>query len=448
MKTQFLIDILEEHLGEASFLYEQRIRLLNDPKADRFTIVDLEDRFEPHIDGLVLGEEWGLKICGDKGSEAEPGEIYTAICVFCRQGRKDLILDVIAGIEPDDTERMQALRDALAKEMPDQWIDDFIGMLPENRKNLSYTLANLIGYKRQQAGPELLKILPEKNSKEASDILWALGRIRFQNARHLLLTKYLRDQDESVCISAALALLRMGDSEALNYCMQSLPSQDWPHTLIGIGGDRSAVLILLKKAVEKKAVVSCLIDLGLLGDISAVEILLEHIANPETAEYAILALNLITGAEIYEDAFIPDTIDEDELFPEELEKFQQGEQPTKPDGTPYGVNITRLSQKPEDWQDWWTKNKSRFQDGVRYRNGKPFSPLCLLENIEYEKSPFIIRQLAYEELVIRYGVDFPFEADMYVTQQKPVIKDIAQWIAANSSRFQPGAWYFAGQLIS
>jgi hypothetical protein len=49
--------------------------------------------------------------------------------------------------------------------------------------------------------------------------------------------------------------------------------------------------------------------------------------------------------------------------------------------------------------------------------------------------------------VIRYGVDFPFEVDMFVVQQKRAIAEYTEWIQTNGSRFQAGAWYFAGQLM-
>jgi hypothetical protein len=58
-----------------------------------------------------------------------------------------------------------------------------------------------------------------------------------------------------------------------------------------------------------------------------------------------------------------------------------------------------------------------------------------------------VRQFAYEELVIRHGLDLPFEVDMFVIKQKQILVNIAEWVCANESRFQAGAWYFAGQLM-
>lgn len=64
------------------------------------------------------------------------------------------------------------------------------------------------------------------------------------------------------------------------------------------------------------------------------------------------------------------------------------------------------------------------------------SPASLLVNPGSEQSPYKVRHLACEELVIRYGIDFPFETDMLVSQQKQAIAKYAEWIEANGSRFQ------------
>lgn len=447
-QKEFVHSLYQENLQEVSFLYEQRLGLLDDPEISWRRIEDFEGRLEAQIDGLVVGGELALEVCGRLASEGDCGELHAAVNVFCRQSRKDLVMKVLEKVDPEDSERTQAISDALNYELPDPWVNDFVQMLPECQPKNIPIIAKLIGYRRLPAGKELLEILPGKNSEGLSGILWALGRLSYQEAHHLLLTKYLPHQDETMCFFAALALLRMGEAEALNHCMRSANSQNWPISLLGLGGDRSTVSLLVEKSSQDKAGSNCLLSLGLLGDISAVETLLARFVDPKLAETSALALNLITGAEIYEQVFIPEEIDEDELFEEDREGFKQGKVPTRPDGTPYGTRITRLSQKPDDWNQWWSKNSSQFNPNIRYRNGKPYSPACLLEDLESEKSPRRIRQLAYEELVIRYGVDFPFETDMFVAQQKKAMSKYAEWVKGNSNRFRDGEWYFAGQPMS
>ena len=64
--TQVQIDFSSklylEHLEEASFLYEQRLDLLDDPELTWRDIEDFEDRFEPHIAGLVVRKELVLDV--------------------------------------------------------------------------------------------------------------------------------------------------------------------------------------------------------------------------------------------------------------------------------------------------------------------------------------------------------------------------------------------------
>ena len=76
-------------------------------------------------------------------------------------------------------------------------------------------------------------------------------------------------------------------------------------------------------------------------------------------------------------------------------------------------------------------------------NGKPFSPACLLEALESEKSTRFVRQMAYEELVIRYDLDVPFETDMPVLQQTRALALLSD--RTRGGCFNDGAWYFAGR---
>jgi uncharacterized protein (TIGR02270 family) len=447
-KDDFAVSLFHEHLEDASFLYEQRLKLFENPEISWKNIGDFEERLKAHLNGLVIGGEPATDVCKQQANEGDFGELFTAVCVFCRLDRPNLILKILEKLDPKDLERTQSVIHALGYELPVAWQNKFIQLLPVCRPKDIPIIARAIGYQRLPAEKELLKALPEKKPEASSAILWALGRLRCQEARPLLLANHLKQQDELLCLPAAMALLRMGEPSVLNHCLQNANSQNWLIPLIGLSGNRASVPFLLKEASQDKVAPETVLALGLLGDMSAVERFLALLADPKLAESSSRALNLITGAEIYEAVFVPEEIDKDELFEEDRENFKQGQVPTRADGKPYGITITRLSQKPDDWNQWWSKNKSRFKPNIRYRNGKPYSPACLLDNLESEKSPRKIRQLAYEELVIRYSVDFYFETDMWVVQQKRTIAKYAEWIQTNGKRFREGEWYFAGQLMS
>ena len=322
----FYIGLYKEYLEEASFLYEQRLTLFDDPEITWTDIHNFEERFEAHIDGLMIGEELALEVCKTQARDGDFGELHAAVRVFCRQNRKELILVVLEELDPADGERMQAVRDALKHEFPLGWEDGFLQMLTDGNRKLLPILANLFGHRRLRAGTELLKLLGNLPSESLSRVIWALGRLGEQTARASLF-KYLQYEEESVCSAAALALLRLGDQQTLNRCLQQARSQRWPFIPLGLGGNRSAVNSLMEIAQLSKAEADCLISLGLLGDISAIGVLLAHLANSEVAESAAMALQLITGAQLHEEIFIADEIDEDELFEEEREKLRQGQDP-------------------------------------------------------------------------------------------------------------------------
>ena len=446
-QIEFAFSIYQEHLEEASFLYQQRLSLFDDPEITWLDIGDFEQRFEPHIDGLVVGEALALEVCKQHAVEGDFGELNAVVRVFCRQNRKDLVLEVLKALDHEDKEKITAFTDALKYEMPEEWQNEFIQMLTEDDEKVVTVVATIAGYRRWNAGRQLIQAIEISGAESLSKIIWALGRICEKDARYLLLQNLLKHENEAVRSASALALLRMGEQAVLADCASNIQF-DWAIIPLALGGGRPAVSALLQSASAGEVSKECLHALGLLGDIAAVEILIAKLANDKLASSAAMALNLISGAEMYEEVFIPEEITEDELFKEELEKFKQGQVPTRSDGKPFGITITQISHKHEDWQKWWKENKSHFDPDIRYRNGKPYSPPCLLENLEFPKSPHMVRKLAYEELVIRYGMELPFEVDMFVVQQRQALANIAQWIKANSKRFHAGKWYFAGQLIS
>jgi hypothetical protein len=115
----FLIEPYEEYFEEASFLYEQRLSLFEDLEVSWEDIGDFEERFEAHIDGLVVGDELALKVCQTQASEGHFGERHAALRVCCRQNRKDLVLGILGELDPEDTENIQAISEALKYEFPE-----------------------------------------------------------------------------------------------------------------------------------------------------------------------------------------------------------------------------------------------------------------------------------------------------------------------------------------
>jgi hypothetical protein len=92
--------LYQEHLEEASFLYEQGLALLDDPEITWKDIGEFEERFEAHIDALVVGEDLALKVCRTQAREGDFGELHAAVRVFCRQNKGDYVAETWRDLDP------------------------------------------------------------------------------------------------------------------------------------------------------------------------------------------------------------------------------------------------------------------------------------------------------------------------------------------------------------
>lgn len=74
-----LLDVLEEHFDEASFLYEQWKSGPNHSAAG--SDPDVERRLHAHLDGLLLGKGSAWQLCEPKLGTSSPGDAFVAAIV-------------------------------------------------------------------------------------------------------------------------------------------------------------------------------------------------------------------------------------------------------------------------------------------------------------------------------------------------------------------------------
>jgi uncharacterized protein (TIGR02270 family) len=442
---QFYIELYLEHLEEASFLYDQRRALFHNPEIPWPRIGEFEERFEAHIDALVVGGDLALDVCRKQAAEGDAGELHAAVRVFCRQDRKDLFHKALEAVDPADADKARALGDALAHELPVSWQPDLLAMLKAGDAGRIPWIARAAGFGRLKDF-DLVPALSKVPVEGLHILFWALGRLGDASACAALHQNGLKHEDPGVRKAAALALLRLHDLQITQHCLKRAHQENWALLPLALGGGRFAGQVALDALGASKPTDEGLLAVGIAGDPAAVEPLLEHLGNPESAAASALALHLITGADLQETVVVPEPVDEDELFDEEREKLKKGEPLPGPGGRA-GTEVTRLSQDPLVWQKWWTANHGRFRK-VRHRLGKPFTPACLVEQLENEMTPHRLRGLAYDELIIRYKIDVPFETDFLATKQQAALAEMRRWLQASANRFQEGAWCFAGQVCA
>ncbi len=433
----FSASIYVNHLEEASFMYERKRYLRQDWEYFWKDFHDFENRLETHLYGLVSGGELSAEVCKYRAIESDFGELHTAVRILCRQNRQDLVKTLIDDLDFDDDEYVKAFTDALCFELPETWHQTLIPFLFERGPEAACIMADVIAFKRIPFDTLLIEALSKHstNKKAVRTILAALAIIRSKESKTTA-ANYLRHDDPDIVESAASVLIRTGDKKTA----LAISKADWNPVDRSICGGKNEF-----SGVEFNNNKETLLSMGLIGNVSEIPFLITMLLNEDFGENAALALNLITGAESYEEHFVPEEIDEDTLFEDELEKYRKGE--LYAPGEEPGETITRLSRNQAEWEQWWDEHKTSFDPELRYRSGKPYSPQCLIENLKMEKSPDVIRKLAYEELVVRYNVNVPFETEMTVKYQIDAIDKMEQKVNAVAGQFKDGTWYYNGSLV-
>ena len=446
----FRIGLYLEHLEEASFLYEQRLSLLDDPELAWTDLHDFEERFEAHVDALVLGDELALEVCVQQAEEGDFGELHTAVRVFCRHERMELLSAVVASLDEDDAERVKAVSDALCHDLPADWARHFETTITGDHPLYARLVTRALGYRRIQGAGALMAALGEASESYFADVLWSLGRVRASEAHATLFKTHLQHGGAASRSEATFALLRIGEPAAIQQVAGEVREQPWAALAVGLAGSRAHLPSLLEVAASDKVSTESILALGLLGDVAAVDPLLYHLGDEVLAGDAAAALYLITGADLWEDMFIPDVVDEEDLPDDEAEtdepetgEADAGEASETEESR--GTTVTRISQQPETWREWWVRNAARFAASARYRLGQPYSPAALVTLLRSPQTPRNLRSLAADEIAIRYGFDIGVETDELVSRQLAALGRAEIWVAREGRRFDPGKYYFAGR---
>lgn len=445
----FKIGLYLEHLEEAAFLYEQCNALRKDPKLPWQDLAPFEDRLEAHLDALVIGAGLATEICRKRALEGEAGELFAAVCVFCRHADSDSLAIVFRALDEGEVAKVTAVEDALMRELPEKWAD-YCGQGIARQGLLARVLTNVAGYRRLDLAQHI-RPSGEASLPDAIAAARALGRIGDAQAVPRL-AELMRRPEPALRQAALLAMLRLGSSEALKPCHLLAQRERWPHMPMALGASRAVIEVLLPTLesgqLEPAQAGETLIALGLLGELRAVRGLQQALQHEVLAESAAWALQLITGADLFEETFVADEVVEDELFENELKLWREkGQAPLRPDGKPFGSQVVKLSTSPEAWRNWLSANASRFDAALRYRNGEPCTPRALFSNLLDGRLPRSVRLWVGEELRIRYDCNFPFEVDMPVRQQLRALRGVSRWLQQNESHFAAGTWYFAGQAL-
>ena len=145
------------------------------------------------------------------------------------------------------------------------------------------------------------------------------------------------------------------------------------------------------------------------------------------------ALHLITGAAVGEKVVVE---------VKDPEPLANGE----PDPRDH-VEITRLAEDAKKWNEWWAARRTAFEPRRRYRLGQLASPVSLGQTMHQFVLRRPLRQLAAEEIGVRYKPRHDLDVDMLVRTQLTAMAELSGIHQGDPIvSHADGAWLFARAL--
>lgn len=439
-ETQFLHDLFDEHIDEASALHQQKILQLRTQEITWAEIHDDDQRFAAHVDALVIDAADADPYLAKKAGDFDRDELFVYVSFLIRADKFDRFLNLLEEIDLDDPDIVENLSLALVFDIQQQWIHKLQELdFKAHPHYLPVFLAAFV-FRNSALNPEWFLNTQHLTLSEQPVNIEVLGKSKSQVASDILAKQLptMEGDIRKLCISA---LYKLGHENILDYIKKHVPENELPFSVLTLGSDGSFAQYCrnIPIANYNQELVEAI---GIIGLSENIPLLITLLEDEELAQKAAEAIYIISGTKFTTEVFIAEEWEETELFDYEKAKFEAAEAPTHADGRPYGETVELISIDSKDWAQWWQHNNDKFNSGLRYRFGRPVSPLALIDVISSANVTNNIRSLCLDELEIRYGLQCFVHLESSFIQQDYYLKQLAKWGKTNDHKFRAGAWYF------
>jgi uncharacterized protein (TIGR02270 family) len=360
-----LLDVLEEHADEMSFLFSQRLYALDALTLDFAFLTGLDERLEAHLDGLLVGTDSSWELCQPLLGGEHPEEAFVAWSVALRSPPPWSWADELPAALPDGPALdgvLWALRLSTG-ERTDAVLGRLLGSESDSTRG---TALDAMTFRHGDPGPALREALRSPSLPLLRAGLAGAARLRLTPEAGRALELVASD-DPGIAGAALMALVVLDPEKAHDRSLAALsaagPAAPAAVRALGILG-RTANLAILQRAAgsgEKGLARAAILALGNLGAAAAVPPLLDMLKDDEKAGLAAVALRRILGPDApWEPAPAAKAGGEEAGEAEE-------EAPWDPD-----EDLPRWSA--DKLTTWWRDNQKRFEATGRFREGQPFTP--------------------------------------------------------------------------
>lgn len=366
------LELFEEHLGEATFLWRQREHALASPRHTPQDTAALESRLLRHVDGLVLEgvsalERKLLPLLEDGDLDAV--SVATLALLDPDIWQPEPVLRTLRQGEP---EQRAAICQVLLSRPCTRLEEPLHRMLEDGPPALQPLLLEVLSEWGNLSLPLMERFLASDESRTRAAALNAVSRQPLPQLAPRVL-EGLSSKNADVRQAAVIAGLHLGVGEAWSACQHQAvlpePGSAFARLLLACHGDaRERALLLETLALPEPVALrqQTLWALGFSGSKEAAAACLPWMASedPLIARLAGEAFSAITGVRLT-GAMTLDDADEE------------------PGDEVLSLTESWLPRPRADAvADWWHRNLSRFSSGVRYLDGAPCSPERLLATFE------------------------------------------------------------------
>lgn len=373
-----LIDILEEHEEEADFLWQQRTNALSDRVYNLDDLAELEERLLAHLDGLVLGEKEAWKLLEPMLTDGELGEVFTAAFVALDSGDAERIDVVIKTFVQADGDIFEGIRNALRHSSYPEIEGIIRPCLTSEKRSVQAAAVDALSFRRLPVEiGQLQSLLNDPDPQVVAVAISAVGRLRVVQLKGQV-EQSMSSSDPYIRLEAMRTGLLLGSQQALSHCRKAIRghSEEAKDALIllGLAGHSEDNPLITEAVSDPTLSRNAITAMGLMGNLSYMDILLLLSANPEFSRLAGEAISMITGVNIVAEKFVAEKpvmveagASEDTREDDEDEEFVEDPDEALPFPDPVKL------------ESWWRKNVARFDRKVRYRRGRPHGSQVLMD---------------------------------------------------------------------
>jgi len=370
-------DVLEEHLEEVDFLFAQRALLLT---SQRHTLSDLdasEQRLLAHLDGLLAGEAEAYKLLLPKFVQGEGGEVF-AVAYTVLATADAAWLELLARMYFDNAQGpvLDGLCAALRLVPHSANVTAVVApWFTAARAPLRAAALDVLGFRRDPAVMPLVRALlddPEPAVRAAACV--AAGQLRDYSLRERV-ERELSASDDALRRAALRSAMLLGSTLVLDQCRAAVQRHaaeadeaDEALRLLGYAGQAVDLPRVLAALSEETLVSAALAALGWMGNVAAIETLLDYAGHPQHLFQVAQSFQRITGVD---------------FGAEQLLSASSAAPAAQADSARGGASADETAlPNPDKLAVWWSAHAAQFPAEQRLLHGQPFTlggMLLLLE---------------------------------------------------------------------